>query len=241
MLNLVVVVDREWKGEVANRLERVGRYHASRTILCAVEEGRDKLDASAVMSYEEPADGGIGVIREQVEIDLGPEHLAHLDTIVDPVLVSELPTMLWSPHGHEEAVDALLRLIDVMLLDSDDDARASAAPGRARAELLALRVRRRSRVAADDPVARAAGGELRSARARRAALAALDEHRDPPPRELDGQRAAARRLAGLAARLGARPLVGRHGEAAAGLARKRTVKSRSRSSLPSRRRRAWRA
>ena len=37
VLNLVVVVDREWRGEIANRLERVGRYHPSRTILCAVE------------------------------------------------------------------------------------------------------------------------------------------------------------------------------------------------------------
>ena len=53
VLNLVVVVDRSWKGEIANRLERVGRYHASRTILCAVEEGRDTLDAVAVMSYED--------------------------------------------------------------------------------------------------------------------------------------------------------------------------------------------
>ena len=29
VLNLVVIVDRSWKGEIANRLERVGRYHAS--------------------------------------------------------------------------------------------------------------------------------------------------------------------------------------------------------------------
>ena len=36
VLNLVVVVDREWRGEIMNRLEQVGRYHASRTILCDV-------------------------------------------------------------------------------------------------------------------------------------------------------------------------------------------------------------
>ncbi len=40
VLNLVVIVDRDWKGEIANRLERVGRYQASRTVLCAVEQGR---------------------------------------------------------------------------------------------------------------------------------------------------------------------------------------------------------
>jgi len=88
VLNLVVVVDRSWKGEIANRLERVGRYHASRTILCAVEEGRDTLDAVAVMNYEDSPRGGIGVMHETVEIDMGPEHLAGLETIVDPVVVS---------------------------------------------------------------------------------------------------------------------------------------------------------
>jgi glucose-6-phosphate dehydrogenase assembly protein OpcA len=131
VLNLVVIVDREWKGEIANRLSGVGRYHASRTVLCAVEEGRHTLDATAVMAYEEPRNGAIGVIREQVEIDLGPEHLSHLDTIVDPVLVTELPTVLWSPHGHEQAVDTLLGMIDVMLLDSDEQPEPEAALVRA--------------------------------------------------------------------------------------------------------------
>ncbi len=119
VLNLVVVVDRDWKGEIANRLERVGRYHASRTVLCAVEEGRATLDAIASVSYEDPSNG-IGIIRERVEIDMGPQHLSVLRTIIDPVLVSELPTLLWSPHGHEEAVSAVLPIVDVILLDSDD-------------------------------------------------------------------------------------------------------------------------
>lgn len=135
VLNLIVVVERAWKGEIANRLDKVGRYHASRTILCAVEEGRTTLDALAVMTYDEPKPGGIGVMHEQVEIDMGPEHLSGLKTIVDPVLVSELPTVLWAPHGHDEAVDALRGLIDVMLLDSDDLPEADAALARAQREL----------------------------------------------------------------------------------------------------------
>ena len=118
VLNLVVIVEREWKGEIANRLEGVGRYQASRTVLCAVEDNRTTLDAVAVMTYDEPS-GSIGVMREQVEIDVGPEHLRNLDTIVDPVIAPELPTVLWSPHGHDEAVQSLLHMIDVMLVDSD--------------------------------------------------------------------------------------------------------------------------
>ena len=119
VLNLVVIVDREWKGEIANRLERAGRYHASRTVLCAIEEGRTELDAVATISYEDPREG-LSLMRESVEIDLGPEHVAALRTIVDPVLVSELPTVGWSPHGHADAIRALLGLLDVILLDSDD-------------------------------------------------------------------------------------------------------------------------
>ncbi len=120
VLNLVLIVDREWKGEIANRMERVGRYQASRTVLCAVQEGRSTLDAVATVSYEEPGASTIGVVREQVEIDLGPQHLDALQTIVDPVLASGMPTVVWSPHGHDEAVRRLLPLIDVVLLDSDD-------------------------------------------------------------------------------------------------------------------------
>ncbi|HEX8976672.1 MAG TPA: glucose-6-phosphate dehydrogenase assembly protein OpcA [Solirubrobacteraceae bacterium] len=120
VLNLVVIVDRDWKGEVANRLQRVGRYQASRTILCGVQQGRTTLDAVATVSYEEPGAGSVGVVREQIEIDLGPEHLEALDTVVDPILVSELPTIVWSPHGYTDAVNRLLPVTDVILLDSDD-------------------------------------------------------------------------------------------------------------------------
>ena len=130
VLNLIVIVDRDWKGEIAGRLERVGRYHGSRTILCAVEDGRDTLDAVATITYAHGGSEGVHPMWERVELDLGAEQLVRLDTIVDPILVSELPTMVWSPHGHEEAVDALERMIDVILLDSDD---AAASGGLARA------------------------------------------------------------------------------------------------------------
>jgi glucose-6-phosphate dehydrogenase assembly protein OpcA len=122
VLNLVVIVDREWRGEVLNRLAQVGRYHPSRTLVVAVEEGRTTLDAWATMACDLPAEpGAIALCREEVEIEVGPDHLAHLDTIVDPVLIPELTTVVWSPHGHPEAVDSLLHLTHVVLLDSVDE------------------------------------------------------------------------------------------------------------------------
>jgi glucose-6-phosphate dehydrogenase assembly protein OpcA len=120
VLNLVVVADREWRGEVVNRLERVGRYHPSRTIFCTVEDDRRTIDGYATVSGEDGRDGGIGVLRESVEIALGAQHLSRLDTIIDPIVISELPTVLWSPHSLDEAVQALLPIVDVILIDTDD-------------------------------------------------------------------------------------------------------------------------
>src|SRR3954464_8468799 len=120
VLNLIVIVDREWRGEIANRLEQVGRYSASRTIMCVVEKGREHISAWARMEApdHDPPPGQVAAVTEQVEIDVGPKPLPVLDTVVDPVIAPELLTILWSPHGHEEAVDALMKLTDVVLLDS---------------------------------------------------------------------------------------------------------------------------
>ncbi len=130
VLNLVVVVDREWKGEVAGRLERAGQYHASRTVICAVEPGRTTLDARAEISHEDPRNG-LSIVRETIELDIGPDHLLALRTIIDPVLISEIPTVCWSPHGHADVVRVLLPLIDVIMLDSDDEGDPRAAFDRA--------------------------------------------------------------------------------------------------------------
>ena len=132
VLNLVAVVDREWRGEVENRLARVGRYHASRTIICAVEPRRERIGARATV--RDDADG----VRETVEISVGPQHVRRLDRVVDPLMVTDVATAVWSPHGHAEAIDALLPIAQVVLHDSVDEpdprsavSRASELSGRA--------------------------------------------------------------------------------------------------------------
>jgi glucose-6-phosphate dehydrogenase assembly protein OpcA len=133
VLNVVVVVDGQFRGEIENRFERVGRYHPSRLVLCAVEDGRETIDAWAGVGTEdaEPRPGHIAVARERVELDIGPRHLAKLDTIVDPLLVADLATMVWAPHGHREAVDSLRRLAQIVLVDTQDEPDVAASLGRA--------------------------------------------------------------------------------------------------------------
>src|SRR4051812_4824836 len=132
VMNLVVIVDADFRGEIENRLQRVGRYHPSRLVLCAVEQGRRKLDAWATIGTEDaPQSGEIAVGRERVELLVGERHLAKLDAIVDPLVVSDLATMVWSPHGHSEAVDSLRRLAQIVLIDSSDEPDVHAALSRA--------------------------------------------------------------------------------------------------------------
>lgn len=126
VLNLVCVVDREWSGEIANRLGRVGRHHASRTVVCAVEPGRRTIDAQATVTVEaHPRHGEFSAMRELVIVHIGERHLRDVDTIVDPLVLTDLRTAVWSPHGHPRAVDALTTgragggpIAQVVLLDA---------------------------------------------------------------------------------------------------------------------------
>ncbi|MGI8730167.1 MAG: glucose-6-phosphate dehydrogenase assembly protein OpcA [Solirubrobacteraceae bacterium] len=108
-LNLVCIVDEQFSGEIANRLRHVGRYHASRTVVCSVAPGRRTIDARATVASEaHPQPGEFSIMRETVVVSVGERHLPHLAQIVDPLVVTDLATVVWSPHGHREAVDSLV-------------------------------------------------------------------------------------------------------------------------------------
>ena len=132
VLNLIAIVDRDWKGEVQNRLERVGRYHASRTVVVAYEEARTTLDAYATMTADDdPKPGEIVPLEERVELDVGPAHMKRLAPLVDPLIVPDLVTVVWSPHQHDDAVDELIGLADVVLIDTVTSPEPAAALARA--------------------------------------------------------------------------------------------------------------
>src|SRR3954453_18486743 len=121
-MNMVGIVDKDFRGEIENRLTRVGRFHPSRLVLVAVEPGRTRLSATVrIGTDDKPQSGAISVGRERVELLIGERHVPKLDTIVDPLVVSDLATMVWAPHGHPEAIDALRRLAQIVLIDSQDE------------------------------------------------------------------------------------------------------------------------
>jgi glucose-6-phosphate dehydrogenase assembly protein OpcA len=122
VLNMIAFVDREWTGEIANRLRGVGRYHASRLVVLAYEPKRTRLDARVILATDEdPQPGALALLRETVVVELGDRHLDDLVTISDPLVVTDLPTLLWSPHGHHEIVAELMPLAQAVLIDSVEE------------------------------------------------------------------------------------------------------------------------
>ena len=82
-----------------------------------------------------PTDGEHVLTHETVILDLGPGHLEHLETIVDPLVITDLTTLVWAPHGHWQAVEALRGLSQCVLLDSTEDPDVAGALRRAQALL----------------------------------------------------------------------------------------------------------
>ncbi|MGO9489042.1 MAG: glucose-6-phosphate dehydrogenase assembly protein OpcA [Solirubrobacteraceae bacterium] len=122
VLNMIAFVDREWSGEIANRLRGVGRFHASRLVVLAYEPRRTRLDAQVTISADESEVAGeVSLLRETVVVELGDRHLDDLLTIADPLVVTDLPTLLWSPHGHYDILADLMPLVQAVLLDSVED------------------------------------------------------------------------------------------------------------------------
>jgi glucose-6-phosphate dehydrogenase assembly protein OpcA len=129
---MIAFVDREWSGEIANRLRGVGRYHASRMLVLSYEPGRERLDARVmIVSEGASGPGELALMHETVVVELGERHLDDLLTIADPLVVTDLPTLLWSPHGHHEIVTELLALSQAVLLDSVEEPDAREALDRA--------------------------------------------------------------------------------------------------------------
>ena len=100
-LNLVCVVDKAVERRDRQPPAPRRARHAARTVVCAVEPRRTAIDAVATIASDvHPQPGEFALLRETVIVDVGEQHLPHLDTIVDPLVVTDLPTVVWAPHGH---------------------------------------------------------------------------------------------------------------------------------------------
>ena len=119
-LNLIVVPcsDRREKG-VERVLDRLGAHTPSRTLVLR-EQGAKRVDASLVMECQSPtAAGHVGLCHDRVLLSVDAARLEHSASLIAPLLVRDLPTVLWLPEPQAEAPDpGLLERAQYVLVDS---------------------------------------------------------------------------------------------------------------------------
>lgn len=224
-LNLLVAPGEDVAPEaLAEQLAGLSERHPSRTIVVR-EQGAARLDARVAIDCTVGCGrGGAGHCHDIALLTADAERLAHADSLVRPLRVAGLPTVLWLPGvGASRAQDPLAGLADAIVLDSGTASGSALPAAFARAAALDvarvrdvawLRLRRwRRHVAArfEDPaarelLARAERVELRSCAAQQAsalllacwiaARAGWAVERFAPHADRTGWEGAARRLDG---------------------------------------------
>ena len=109
-------------------LARLGAHGPSRTLVMR-RHGADRLDAEATLECELPDGAGrLGVCHDQVVLTADESRLEHAASLVAPLLLADLPTVLWLPDPGSAIPDPLLLdRAQHVLVDSAAD---SATPGR---------------------------------------------------------------------------------------------------------------
>jgi glucose-6-phosphate dehydrogenase assembly protein OpcA len=122
-LNLFVAPASSEAGKtVGDALAGLGAHSPSRTLVLR-RHGSDRLDAEAVIECELPdAAGRVGVCHDRVTLTADDSRLEHAASLLAPLLLSDLPTVLWLPEPDSPIPDPrLLDRAQQVLVDSTAD------------------------------------------------------------------------------------------------------------------------
>jgi glucose-6-phosphate dehydrogenase assembly protein OpcA len=124
-LNLIVVPcpDR-CEREVERALEELGTHTPSRSLVLR-EHRADRVDADLVVESETPAGAGrVGLCHDRVVLSMDAARLEHSASFLAPLLLRDLPTVLWLPEPVLGIPDSrLLERAQYVLVDSGAGAR----------------------------------------------------------------------------------------------------------------------
>jgi glucose-6-phosphate dehydrogenase assembly protein OpcA len=124
VLNLVVTVGDSHRAEACDRLVAgLAASHPLRAILVHKHggEGAGTLDAE-ITSEAHHLMNGFPVQREQVLLHVRGEAAEHLSSLVEPLLVSDVPTYLWwsgRDRLDERTIRDVMSFSDVLVVDSE--------------------------------------------------------------------------------------------------------------------------
>jgi glucose-6-phosphate dehydrogenase assembly protein OpcA len=127
VVNLVVIAtDDEEEARACDATRRLENRHPGRTITlrCTDGEGAARIDADVVL--EGAAAEGVDVWWEEVRLRVAGGPGRHLDSLVEPLLLPDLPVALWCTGRLPAPEDPLLRTADTVLVDSKEAPEANA-------------------------------------------------------------------------------------------------------------------
>jgi glucose-6-phosphate dehydrogenase assembly protein OpcA len=123
VLNLVVMVDERHRVEACDRLiANLAASHPLRAILVHLRggSGRGALDVE-ITSEAHQLVSGFPVQREQILLHVRGKVTNHLSSLVEPLLVSDVPTYLWwsgRDRLDEATIHDAMTFSDVLVVDS---------------------------------------------------------------------------------------------------------------------------
>jgi glucose-6-phosphate dehydrogenase assembly protein OpcA len=147
--NLITVVGNEAElGAVSHVLDRLSVTNPSRTLVLLAQHTREADKLEAEVSAQERTESGHRVSTERVILHAHGEPARHLASLATPLLIPDLPVILWwpgRPQFDNPLFDDLCELADRLVVDTDegfDDADLS--------RLLAVARRQKARASIGD-------------------------------------------------------------------------------------------
>jgi len=124
VLNLIAVVGNEAEKDTVIRvLDRLSVTNPSRTLILLAQhtKGADKLEAQ--VSAQDRTETGHRVTTERVILHAHGEPARHLASLVTPLLISDIPVVLWwpgEPQFDHPLFNDLCHLADRLVVDTDE-------------------------------------------------------------------------------------------------------------------------
>ncbi|MDO9356736.1 MAG: glucose-6-phosphate dehydrogenase assembly protein OpcA [Solirubrobacteraceae bacterium] len=115
-LTFIVLVDPDHDDEVRGQLKALGTQRASRTIVIRRFPDRTTLGGRAAVIQDDAIGNGL---RETIVLDVGPEDEMDLDGILDPLVITDVPSVAWVPQGDPRLLMLLRQIVQTVIIDGD--------------------------------------------------------------------------------------------------------------------------
>ena len=124
VLNLIAVVSNDAEvGAVSHVLDRLSVTNPSRTLILLAQHAREADKLEAEVSAQERTESGHRVSTERVLLHAHGEPARHLASLAAPLLIPDLPVILWwpgRPQFDNPLFSDLCELADRLVVDTDE-------------------------------------------------------------------------------------------------------------------------